>query len=402
MVTVAPMTQSQKLALRLSEIRQKLNELSALDEPTDEQRAEMAKLTTEYPLVEERSRAALVVEAADADARQSGAENAAGRETGEGAEVRRLQGRARLGNYLTAAASGAPLTGAESELLDALALRGGVGVQPGAVQVPWSMLLADEPAPEQRAATTTGDYGGPVMQRPILQRLFGPSLFDMLGVRLDTVPMGRSEWPLISAGVAPAQTAEDADAPAAVAWTVGPQTLRPKRLTGRYEFTAEAAVSVIDLEQALRRDLADAVMSQASDQLLNGNYDATARPQQVTGFYARLAAPTAPTAQNPCLPTTRALRRRALTDSMPAWRDEVSRATRHGRLPVTRRAFSRPGAVRLESRRSSAAAVPAWRASTFPMRTALRRTFPTRTSSTRAGRTAAPCGGIASRQCGRP
>ena len=297
-MTVAYMTNSQKLALRLSEIRQKLNELSALDTPTDEQRAEMAKLTTEYPLVEERSRAALVVEAADADARQSGAENAAGTETGEGAEVRRLQGRALLGNYLTAAASGAPLTGAESELLDALEVRGGVGVQPGAVQVPWSMLLADEPAPEQRAATTTGAYGGPVMQRPILQRLFGPSLFDMLGVRLDTVPMGRSEWPLISAGVAPAQTAEDADAPAAVAWTVGPQTLRPKRLTGRYEFTAEAAVSVIDLEQALRRDLADAVMSQASDQLLNGNYNANNRPQQVTGFYARLMAPTAPTAES--------------------------------------------------------------------------------------------------------
>ena len=102
-------------------------------------------------------------------------------------------------------------------------------------------------AQEVRAVTTTTQYGGPTMQRPILQRLFGPSLFDMLGVRVDTVPAGRSEWPLISAGVAPAQTQENVDAPAAVAWTVGPQTLRPKRLTGRYEFTAEAAVSVIDL-----------------------------------------------------------------------------------------------------------------------------------------------------------
>ena len=283
------MTNSQKLALRLSEIRQALNELSAVEAPTDEQRSEMAKLTAEYPVVEERSRAALTAEAADADARAAGAEGADGRETGEGVELRKLQGRAKLGNYLSAAAGGAPLTGAEDELLDALEVRGGPGVQPGAVQVPWSVLLADEPAPETRAATTTGDYGGPIQQRPILQRLFGPGLFDMLGVRLDTVPMGRSEWPLISAGVAPAQTAEDGNAPAAVAWTVGPQTLRPKRLTGRYEFTAEAAVSVIDLEGALRRDLADAVMSQASAQLLNGNYDSTARPQQVTGFYARLA-----------------------------------------------------------------------------------------------------------------
>ena len=288
------MTTAQRLSIRLSEIRAKLNELSALDEPTDEQRSELRKLSEEYPDLEQRHRASIIAESEQAEQRQAGEEG--NRETGEGAELRRLQGRARLGNYLSAAASGNAVTGAESELLDALEVRGGVGVQPGAVQIPWSCLLPDEPA-EVRAATTTTQYGGPIQQRPILQRLFGPSLFDMLGVRLDTVPMGRSEWPLVTAGVAPRQTAEDADAPAAVAWTVGPQTLRPKRLTGVYEFTAEAAASVTDLEQALRRDLADAVMSQASDQLLNGNYEATARPQEVTGFYARLAAPPDPTAE---------------------------------------------------------------------------------------------------------
>ena len=88
------------------------------------------------------------------------------------------------------------------------------------------------------------------------------------------------------------QTAEDADAPAAVSYTIAPQSLKPKRLTGRYEFTAEAAASVIDLEGALRRDAADAVMSAMSNQLLNGRFDASARPAEVTGFYARIAAPT--------------------------------------------------------------------------------------------------------------
>ena len=288
------MTNAQKLAVRLSEIRQALNTLSALDAPTDEQRAEMGRLTAEYPTVEERHRAAIVGESAEAEAREAGAEGADGRETGEGAELRKLQGKARLGRYLLAAAGGVPVDGAEGELLDALEVRGGVGVQPGAVQVPWSVLLTE---PEQRASTTTGAYGGTESQRPILQRLFGPGIFDMLGVRLDTVPQGTSEWPLITAGVAPVQTAEDADAPAAVAYTIAPQSLKPKRLTGRYEFTAEAAASVIDLEGALRRDAADAVMSAMSNQLLNGNYDATARPAEVTGFYARLAAPTDPTAE---------------------------------------------------------------------------------------------------------
>ena len=143
------MTQAQTLAIKLSSIRQALNELSALDAPSDEQRATMKALTAEYPLIEERSRAALVAEAADAEAREAGAENAAGTETGAGAELRKLQGKARLGRYLLAAAGGVPVDGAESELLDALSVRGGVGVQPGAVQVPWSVLLTE---PEQRAA----------------------------------------------------------------------------------------------------------------------------------------------------------------------------------------------------------------------------------------------------------
>ena len=292
------MTQAQTLAIKLSSIRQALNELSALDAPSDEQRATMKALTAEYPLIEERSRAALVAEAADAEAREAGAENAAGTETGAGAELRKLQGKARLGRYLLAAAGGVPVDGAESELLDALSVRGGVGVQPGAVQVPWSMLLPDEPAPEQRAATTTAAFDGPTAQRPILQRLWGRSIFDMLGVRVDSVPTGVSEWPLVTAGVAPVQTAEDAAAPTPVAWTIGPQSLKPKRLTGQYSWTAEVQASVIDMEQALRRDLSDAVMSQASDQLLNGRFEATSRPAEVTGFYARLAVATpAPTAE---------------------------------------------------------------------------------------------------------
>ena len=120
-------------------------------------------------------------ESAEAEAREAGAEGADGRETGEGAELRKLQGKARLSRYLLAAAGGVPVDGSESELLDALQVRGGVGVQPGAVQVPWSVLLSE---PEQRASTTTAAYDGPTMQRPILQRLFGPGIFDMLGVRL--------------------------------------------------------------------------------------------------------------------------------------------------------------------------------------------------------------------------
>ena len=78
---------------------------------------------------------------------------------------------------------------------------------------------------------------------------------------MDTVPVGMSEWPLVATGVAPAQAKEGDAAAAAVAMTFNFATLKPKRLTGRYEYTHEAAASVGDLEQAIRRDLADAIKS---------------------------------------------------------------------------------------------------------------------------------------------
>ena len=40
-------------------------------------------------------------------------------------------------------------------------------------------------------------------------------LFDSLGVRMDSVPVGRSEWPLLTGAVAPAQTKEGTAAAAA-------------------------------------------------------------------------------------------------------------------------------------------------------------------------------------------
>ena len=72
-----------------------------------------------------------------------------------------------------------------------------------------------------------------------------------LGCRMDSVPSGRTEWPLIAGGVAPTQKAEGTAADAAVAASFSTETLKPKKLTGKYEWTHEQAAQVPDLEQAL-------------------------------------------------------------------------------------------------------------------------------------------------------
>ena len=289
------MTTAQKLAIRLSEIRSKLNELSALEDVTDEQRGEIDSLSAEYQAKEAQHRAALTVEADEARA----AEGEFGNADGEPAEVRALLDRVGIHDYRTPARAGIGLTGPAAEL-DA-AFKVGTAGQSGGILIPWRMLETPElraaPAPrgEARAFTTTGALDGGTMQRPILQRLFGMDILGALGVRIDTVPAGMTEWPLLTGGVAPDMKAEGTAAADAVAAAFTTETLKPKRLTGKYEFTHEQAAQVADIEQALRRDLADAVKSKMSDLILNG--DESTNAYEPDGFLTKIAAPTAPTAE---------------------------------------------------------------------------------------------------------
>ena len=295
------MTNAQKLAIRLSEIRQRLNEISGLadDAMTDEIRAEADKLTGEYKNAETQHRSALIAEGEE----QRAAEGEFGNADGEPAEVRALISRVGIGDYLMPAKAGIGLAGPAAELNAAFKV-GTVG-QSGGILVPWRMLECPEhraaPAPrgESRAFTATTNANGldgPMMQRPILQRLFGMDILGALGARIDTVPAGMTEWPLLTGGVAPNMKAEGTAADDAVAAAFTTETLKPKRLTGKYEFTHEQAAQVADIEQALRRDLGDAVRAKMSDLILNG--DESTNAHEPDGFYRKIAAPTDPSAES--------------------------------------------------------------------------------------------------------
>ena len=271
------MIHSQKLELRRSVVKQRLSELAGADELTDETRSETDKLTAEWTDLETRFRASIISEGEDEASRAERFEDTDG-------EYRELRSRANLGAYLGAASAGSGITpgSPEDELNAALEVRS----SGGGVPIPWAMLEDRE----TRAFTDTSASDGSNLQRPILQRLFGPGLMDALGVRMDSVPVGRSEWPLLTGAVAPAQAKEGTAAAAAPAATFDHATLKPKRLTGRYEYSHEIAASVPGLEQALRRDLADAVKSSMSNLIINGVAPTNSAPQNVQGFVSRLTA----------------------------------------------------------------------------------------------------------------
>ena len=284
------MTRLQRLSAELGERRRRLLDLEGLDGTAPaERKAEAEALRSQIADLQGRWDSEHAAEGA-AEARALGM--LAGNGDGEAAEVRALRGRVSLGDYLTPASAGAAVAGAPAELNAALGVPiAGAG---GGVAVPYAALLGPEHEPMARgvrspraAFTDTGDHDGPLMDRPILQRLFGPGILDQLGVRIDAVPTGRAEWPIITSGTTVGAVAEGTAAGAAVAAAFTLATLVPKKLTGRFEFTHEMAASVPELEMALRRDLADSITAQMSVQIITGNGTAP----QVRGFDTAIAAP---------------------------------------------------------------------------------------------------------------
>ena len=265
------MIASQKLEMRLSEIRQRMNALAVQETLTEAEQAEVDSLSAECQAKETQKRAALVAE--QTDAKPS--------EDGEGREIRHLQDKVSVTRYMEHAVERTHVDGAEAEL--------NAAVRAGNNVLPWEAL-------EVRAdvVTDTSALDGGTAQRSILGRLFGRSVLADMGVRLDNVPSGMSEYVLLTGGVEAEPRAESGTVES-VAATFATRSLKPKGLSGRYVYTREQAAQVSGIEAALRRDLAAAIQSKMSDQIING----TGTDPEVTGLLTRLTAPAASTAASP-------------------------------------------------------------------------------------------------------
>ena len=275
------MTPKLRLERERFELKNDINRLLGLgDAITDEQRSEMATATKRLDETAIEYRAALASEGAD-ESRAIAKHGEPGADA-ETVERRQLLDSVSIGDYLGPAANEHTLEGRAAELNASfdMELRG----QEGGVRIPWHVL-------ETRAFTTTTQNDGSVIQRPILQRLFARSVAESLGVRMDQVPAGRSEFNIIASTLAPVQTKEGTAVAAPVAATFVASTLKPKRLPAAYEVTHETIASVSEIEQQLRRDLFNAVTSAMSNIIVNGTEPTTQQPQRIAGFLTEITAP---------------------------------------------------------------------------------------------------------------
>ena len=258
------MTNAQKLAIRLSEIRTKLNELSGVESLTDEQRAEIDALTGEYQAKEAQHRAAIVSEADEARA----AEGAFGNGDGEPAEVRALRGRVRVGEYVSAAIEERMADGAEAEYNAALKMRGNA--------FPLSLI-----APEVRATTDTDSQTN--QSGRWLDRLFAGTAAERIGITMESVAPGVASFPVTTAGASAAQRGRS-EAAADAAWTVGVTELKPTRNAVRAVFSEEDAMRLPSLEASLRRDLGMALAEGVDRAVFLGDSGANESTADIVGL----------------------------------------------------------------------------------------------------------------------
>ena len=265
------MTNAQRLAIRLSEIRQRLNEIAGLegDAVTDEVRAEADKLAGEYRNAETQHRSALIAEG-EAEALARG-DFATGDGGGEAAEVRALRGRVRIGEYVGAAIDQRGAEGAEAKLNAALGMRSNA--------FPLSLLA---PAPVEVRATTDTDSQTNRSGR-WLDRLFAGTAAERIGITLESVAPGVASFPVTTAGASAAQRGRS-EAAADAVWTVGVTELKPTRNAVRAVFTEEDAHRLPSLEASLRRDLGMALAEGVDRAIFLGDAGANENTADIVGL----------------------------------------------------------------------------------------------------------------------
>ena len=232
------MTNLQRLQIEQSEAREALNNLlgTPSEERTEEQSAELTKLSDRLKAMEPEIRAAILANPDESETETTETDTDA-----ESRERQELRAKVTLSGHIAAAMEERELEGAELEYNQALGLR-----SRGAFPLE---LLA--PEHEERATT---DVDSAANQRRWLDRLFFGTAAAQLGLTFESVPAGVASYPITLTGPESGQLGRGSAAPDQ-AWTVGVTELKPTRNAVRLVFSEEDTLRLPGLEDALRRDL---------------------------------------------------------------------------------------------------------------------------------------------------
>ena len=259
------MTESQKLALRASEIRTKMAELSAVETLTDEQRTEVETLRTEYRSVETRIQAAIVAD---------DTEETTTTEDSEGRELRALIEGSSAGEIMDATLNGAQTDGRTAELQTHF------GLSPN--MIPLELLREERGEREYRAVTPSpGEVGQ--TEQAVVQPIFADGEAAYLSVSMPTVASGEASFPVLTSRPTVGGPHKDSTAVAETTGAFSAESLEPERLQASFFWRRVDAAKFRQLDsalrQALRSGLSEALDAQMLAQIVTdvGRTDAAAK-----------------------------------------------------------------------------------------------------------------------------
>ena len=227
------MTRTQKLALRQSELRQKIGDM--LDTPA-ETRAEtfdddLSKMTREARSIEGEIQAAIVSEP-EPETRS---------DTPEGRELRSLVGRASLGTIIDGIIEHRSMSGAEDELQKLYRLPGNV--------IPLDLFRLE------RRAVTPAPGNVAQNEQPVVSYVFPGSCAAFLGVDMPTVGYGETVFPVLTSKLSVEALAENAGG-TETDGTFSADVLTPSRIQASFFYSREDRMRFYQMESALRENLA--------------------------------------------------------------------------------------------------------------------------------------------------
>ena len=275
------MLKSQTLQLRMSELRQKINEF-----PEDGADADRDALTGEYSTLESQYRAALITEAADDDP-DAGAHGGGDAQT---REIGRLLDRVGVGDYLDAAVAGRAVEGAARELRCAT-----LGDDAPPEYMPIDLLLPRQSRQMRVDANTNVASAIQENQSSIAGRAFAVGALDYLGVDRPTVPFGTASYVSLTGGGS-ADVRSDGVALDATAGAFTTKAINPSRVSARYLYDNINDVRMRGASDALAMDLRMQIADELDKVGLNGQAAVANTSPALTGIIGGLTNPTNPTA----------------------------------------------------------------------------------------------------------
>ena len=247
------MTITQKVQLRLSECRQKLNELLQVETRSAEQQTEMEALTAEVSKREPELRAALAAE----DDKQEVVTTA----DAETRELAQLTAKANVGDILSATFEKRQTSGAAAELQK----HHGIGSH----QVPLEMLRINRSVEERAAATVPASIGD-ASQAQVIVPIFSTGDGAFLGIERPTVPVGDAAYPVLSTVPSVKGPFTGSDNAAQTDAEFVANNLSPERLQASFSYRRTDAARFAGLDAALRLALNGGLQERLDQQAIEG------------------------------------------------------------------------------------------------------------------------------------